>query len=187
MLIKKPASPSPEPPRSYSWPKEDIASQRILVQVYDWQYKVFPSLTREFGRLNPPWLFGFEGRCTTAPLEGLVMTGSVEVPMPGENLDHWKNPTNDVEGYTFFMEPEESPSTQPSLGATLYCQSSALDWIHRAFALGAQGRAGGLGIELLVDCPNNEGGAFWHHQWRAEWLRVRSWMVFSGAQIGSAP
>lgn len=183
MLFKKQPLPPIEAAKTYHWPKVINNGQKFTVNINDWQYKVFPSLkTKSFGS----WLFQFEGIARTPPLDGLAVCGEFEVifdsELPRMLGDHWRNVPEDVEGYCFFMQSDDKSIT-PSVGATLFCQESALDWIYRAFAVGAQSREGVLTLELQVDCPNNEGGEFWAEQWKSEWLRVSSWKIFSGSQL----
>ncbi len=184
MFFKKTTTPLPaELPLTYAWKEADGKSQELWIAVHDWQYKVFPSRRAQaFGS----WMFQFEGTCSTEPLKGLVVTGEVEVldanETPGMLSDHWKEVPEDVEGYAFFMDSGDQ-SILPSIGVTLYCQASALDWVYRAFAMASQSRSGGLGIELRVDCPNNGEGPFWRDQWQQEWLRVSTWKLFAGAQL----
>lgn len=183
MFSKKAPTPAPCVPRTFAWEEADCKVQSLWISVVDWQYKVFPSRRSSgFGR----WMFQFEGNCRTDPLKDIVVAGSVEVLDPGETLgmlsDHWKSVPDDVEGYASFIESNDR-SRSPNIGLTLYCQQSALDWIYRAFSTASCSREGGLGIELKLDCPNNEGGPFWHDQWQRECLRVISWELYAGAQL----
>ena len=134
-------------------------------------------------------MFQFEGHCGVGPLKDLTAAGEVEVldrdEVPGVLSDHWKSVPENVEGYAFLMEHDDL-SIQPSMGITLYCQESALDWIYRAFSVAAFSRSGGVGLELQVQFPNNLGGPFWQEQWRREWLLVSSWKIFAGTQMRPA-
>ena len=183
MLFKKSPPPAPTVPRRYTWEKPDRAVQSLWISVADWQYKVFPSRqSQRFGS----WMFQFEGNGRTDPLKDLIVTGSIEVldrgETPGMLSDRWASVPDNVEGYAFFMDSNDS-SILPSVGVTLYCQEAALDWVYRAFSTASSSRSGGLGIELKLDCPNNQGGDFWHDQWQGEWLRVVSWQLYAGAQL----
>jgi hypothetical protein len=183
MLFKKTPPPATEPIRQLEWKKVDCLSQTLCIAVEDWQYKVFPSrLARSFGT----WMFQFEGRCGAGPLMGLTATGEVEVLERGEDprelSDRWDVVPENIEGYAHLMDHDDR-SLQPLFGVTLYCQESALDWIYRAFASAAFGRAGGLLIQLHLKCPNHMGGPFWRDQWRKEWLQVASWELLAGAQL----
>jgi hypothetical protein len=183
MLFKKSSQSAPEPLHQLEWENIERPSQTLWISVDNWQYKVFPTrASQSFGT----WMFQFEGRCNTGPLKGLVATAEIEALErgydPGMLSDHWKSIPENIEGYAFLMEQEDR-RIPPSFGVTLYCQESALDWIYRAFSSGVFGRAGGLGIELSLICPNNKGGPFWEEQWRKEWLQVSSWKIFAGAQL----
>jgi len=183
MLFKKSPPPAPILTRRYAWEKPDRAVQSLWLAVADWQYKVFPSRqSQSFGS----WMFQFEGNGRTDPLKGLVVTGSIEVldrgETPGMFSDRWTNIPDNVEGYAFFMDSNDS-SILPSVGVTLYCQESALEWVYQAFSTASSSRSGGLGIELKLDCPNNQGGDFWQDQWQSEWLRVVSWQLYAGSQL----
>ena len=185
MLFKKaPAATAPQP-RSFAWEQVDRQTQSLWVTVGDWQYKVFPNRqSKSFGN----WLFQFEGVCRTTPLRDLVAVGEVETldrdETPGMLSDRWRSVPDSVEGYASLMESDD-PIVPASFGVTLYCQESALDWIYRAFTTGAGSRSGAVSLELTLDCPNNQGGAFWEEQWRTECLRVVSWKVFAGAQLNT--
>jgi hypothetical protein len=186
MLFKKPPPKSLPVPQEYSWNDEKRIAQSISININDWQYKVFPSLrTQSFGS----WMFQFEGHATTDPIKGLTVSGDIQVLDPPDEpppmlQDRWKSVPDNVEGYCFFMDMGDR-TILPSVGTTLYCQQSAIDWIYRAFSIGAQSRTGGISIELQVDGPNNEGENFWRDRWRDEWLRVVSWKLFSGSQLKS--
>jgi hypothetical protein len=131
-------------------------------------------------------MFQFDGRSTTDTVKGLAVTGEVEILEAGESLgmfeDHWKSVPDSVEGYLFLMD-DESRARDPGIALTLYCLPGAMDYVFKAFQVAAQSRDGGLGIELVLDCPNNTGEDFWREAWRKEWLRVCSWKLFSGAQL----
>ena len=133
-------------------------------------------------------MFQFEGTSTTKPIDDAIVTGDIEVFPQGESLsgmaDYWVNVPDHLEGYCHLME--ESRGLPPGLGVTLLCQETTLDSIHKAFCAGATSRSGGLAIELIVDCPNNEGGEFWYNTWRSHKLRISCWKLYASAQLGEA-
>lgn len=183
MFNKSATPPASVTSAEYLWADTNNDRQSIWISVQDWQYKVFPSRqAKAFGS----FLFQFEGEVTTESLKGLTIAGTIEVLEEGETPtwldDVWKQVPKDVEGHVS-LTGSVDPTRPPNIDVTLYCQESALDWIFRAFSVASQGRSGGLGIEVKVDCPNNEGGPFWAEQWRREYLRVVSWELFAGSKI----
>jgi hypothetical protein len=183
MTLKKPKAPvATEPSEPEAWADLDRKTQRIHLAVRDWQYQLSPSL---YDR-KEKFTFSFEGMCTSVPLKGAIVTGEVEIldpPEPPRMLtDQWRTVPDEVEGYCF-LDGDRGSDFVSSIGLTLYCRPSSLDWIHRAFAIGAQSRSGVISIELLVDCPNNQGGDFWKDRWRHEWLRIAGWHLYSGANL----
>jgi len=170
-----------------SWPDVSDTTQSLWVNVKQWDYKVFPTL---HGTKFGTWYFLLGGVCSrTTPLKGLKVTAEIKVPesyeTPGGPADlgeHWENVPEHVEGYGHLISNEDK-SVAPFVGLTLYCKASALDWIYRAFAAGASGARGGVGIEIKIDCPNNRGGDFWKEQWRSEWWRVVSWEIYAGTEF----
>lgn len=185
MFFKK-NQPLREPaPRDYSWPKKDARTQRLWVLVNQWDYIVSPSLKH---KAAASWSFQFKGHSVTEPLEGLLLTGAIELaqlPHPPAMLKyHWGNVAENVEGYLFMMNAVD-PAMPPSLGATLYCQSEGFENICRAFSLGVQGGHGSLAIEMQIDHPGEARDDFWGQPWRNEWLRVVSWKVHAGARLGN--
>ncbi|NML17959.1 hypothetical protein [Azohydromonas caseinilytica] len=183
MLFKKTQPEIDLAQREYSWPRKDAKSQRLWVAVHRWDYIVAPSLkTRSSGS----WSFQFKGQVVSEPLEGLLLTGAVELaqlPHPPSMLKyHWGNAADNVEGYMFLMQAAE-PGLPSSLGATLYCVPEAFDSIYRAFVMGAQGGHSGLNIEMQIDHPGQPAQDFWDRHWQDEWLRVITWKLHARARL----
>jgi hypothetical protein len=165
------------------WPHLHQPEQTLWLNIKKWDYKVFPSLRgSQFGS----WMFQFEGICNDSPLANLVVTGDIEVLddgiPPGMLSDHWENVPENVEGYGFLVSVGDA-SVPSSVGFTLYCKPSALEWIYRAFMVAGSGVKGGVSLKLNIDCPNYRGGDFWVEQWRSEWWRVVSWQLYAASQI----
>jgi hypothetical protein len=183
MFSKKRAPPLPSVQRTYSWDAAESVTQSIWISVHDWRYNISPSLrSHSFGT----WMFDFQGTCASSPLEGVEVSGSIEVldssEPPGMLEDYWKKVPTHVEGYGRLSEWQDT-ALVPTVFTTLFCQAAALEWLFRAFSVAAQSRSGCLSIELQIDCPNNAGGPFWREQWHSEWFRVSSWQVRSQAHL----
>lgn len=182
MFFKKSQIPQKTILPNYAWQKVDAKQQNMWINVIDWQFKVFPLLK---GNTFGTFIFQFEGTAKMDLQFDIGVGGDIEIrdstELPGMFSDHWSNVPDHIEGYCFFMKSDD-PTISPSFAVTLYCKESAIDWICRAFSIGMSNK-GAVGIELQIDCPNQNHGDFWQDQWKDEWLRVTSWKIFSSAQL----
>lgn len=178
MLFKKEKPTAQPTQRAFIWPDENRKVQGISFNIDSYLYTVSCS----YGK----WTFEVEGKAISAPLKGLVVTASIETLDPFEPprrlMDRWRDVPEWVEGTCSFLDSDH-PFHPPRIHATLYCQTTAVDSVFRAFSLAQLHSSGAaLVVGLKVDCPNNEGGPFWRDAWRNEELQVLNWSISHGSK-----
>jgi hypothetical protein len=128
--------------------------------------------------------FGVVIRVNRGFVEGVTVTGVIEVITPGEELGmlrgRWKNtPATNIRGYGSLIHDNRYPLHTAGLAFKLLCKEEDMDWLHRAFMCGLASPHGAIDILINITFPDEMGDDFWKEVWREkEWLVV-DWQVYS--------